>query len=75
MIMSWKNPRNSLKIHMKLELSIFLEDLYPQKHFFYQKLLSWKILILALKSPGKVLEKWIQKSVGTLKNDVPEKNE
>ena len=37
MTMSWKNPGNSLKIQMKLELSIFLEDLYPQKVFFTTK--------------------------------------
>ena len=52
-----------LKMHTKLELSIFVEDLCPQKHFFYHKLLSWKILILTLKGLRKVLEKWIWKSV------------
>ena len=56
---SWKNPENSFKIHAKLELRIFLVDLYPSKAFFCHKLLSWKILILTLKNPGKVLEKWI----------------
>ena len=48
--MSWKNPGHSLKIHTKLELSIFLEDLED----LYHMLFSWKILILTLKSPGKM---------------------
>ena len=40
----WKNPGNSSKVHTKLELSIFLGDLYPQKHFLAQ---------IVPESPGK----------------------
>ena len=32
--MPWKNPGNSLKMRTKLELNIFLQDLYPRKHYF-----------------------------------------
>ena len=36
MTLSWKNPGNPLKVHTKLELSIFIEDFYPLKHFLPQ---------------------------------------
>ena len=68
MKMSWKSPGNSLKIHTKLELSIFLEDLYAPKTFSHHKLLSWKISVLTLKSPGKVVEKWIWRNVGSFQS-------
>ena len=67
MEMSCKNPGNSLKIHAKLELSSFLEDLW--KHTFTtnycpgkSEFRPWKVLEKSLKSPWK----WIYKSVGTL---------
>ena len=52
--MSWKNPRNPLKIHTKLELSIFLEDFYPLKHLLPQ-IVVFKNLNFDLESPGKGL--------------------
>ena len=57
---AWKYPGNSLRIHMKLLLSIFLEEVNDHEgnsSIFYHKLLSWKILILTSKSPGKMLVK------------------
>ena len=53
----WKNLGNFRKIHVKLKLSIFLEEINGHEGYssiFYQKLLSWKILILTLESPGEM---------------------
>ena len=49
MKLSWKNPGNSLKIHTKLELSIFLKISIPKSIILPRIILSWKILILTLK--------------------------
>ena len=55
--MSWKNPGNCLKSIVKLELNIFLEDLFPLKAFLPQITVLENLnfnLKKSLKSHGKM---------------------
>ena len=50
-----------------------MKDMKGYGSLLIHRLLSWKILISTLQSPGKVVEKGIWKTVGTLKElDTPE---
>ena len=58
--MSWRNPGIFLKNINETIIGIFLEEVKDHKNYgsiFCGKLLSWKILILTLKSPGKMYMK------------------
>ena len=68
MKMSKKNPGNCLKIHMKLSLSIFLEEVNDHKGYgniFYHK-------SLPLRSAGNILENAYEKVWEPCSSDIAE---